>query len=153
MSNYWGPLLYLSDIADGWGSDNWSQIDGVILTSEVREYTVKKSVHYDDGRQSTTSEPEYEPSMLYRYSVGDVEMQGYRIAIGNSGYSDRAQAQIIVDKYPQGEDIQVYYDPDNPESSLLEPGLPSFPWGGIFSSLLLIGIGFLTYKVISKLEL
>jgi len=132
-----GLLLLWSDISDvsrGWGSANWSQTEGIVKSSKVREHMDRVRT-LSDGRESTTSVPKYEPSLIYSYTVEGVEWEGYRIAVDAYGYSDREAAQRVVDRYPKGQRVQIHYDPDNPEDSLLEPGLKAFPWGGILSSL------------------
>jgi hypothetical protein len=69
-----------------------------------------------------------EASITYAYTVGGSALQGSRIKIGASS------ARSMVQQYPTGADVQVYYDPAKPSSAVLEPG------GSGLTLLLVIGI-------------
>ena len=48
-----------------------------------------------------------------------------------------------VEKYPEGSQVRVYYDPENPETSTLEPGPGQGDW-----LVLAIGLGTLVFGVL-----
>jgi hypothetical protein len=64
----------------------------------------------------------YQARVGYRYKVGD----RYYVATGVShdvaGFGTRSAAQRVVDRYPEGATVTVYYHPDDPTQAVLEPG-------------------------------
>lgn len=64
----------------------------------------------------------YQARVGYRYKVGD----RYYVATGVShdvaGFGTRSAAQRVVDRYPEGATVMVYYHPDDPTQAILEPG-------------------------------
>lgn len=60
--------------------------------------------------------------MNYAYSVGARRYVGHQVGIVRQGRSTLdAAAQEIVEKYPPGADVTVYYDPKHPATAVLEP--------------------------------
>ena len=57
-----------------------------------------------------------------------------RFSFGSYGSSNREHADSIVAEFPAGKKVPVFYDPENPESAVLETG-------GTFFTYLPIGIG------------
>ena len=57
-------------------------------------------------------------SVTYAYTAGGTTLQGNRVSVGVTGGNARA----IVQKYPAGTDVQVFYDPSKSSSAVLEPG-------------------------------
>ena len=75
------------------------------------------------------------PHIEYSYSVDE---RIYRQVLKFSGDITPTQefAKSYVEKYPVGASVQVYYNPANPETSTLEPGLGKGDW-----LILAIGLG------------
>ena len=101
-------------------SANWPAIEGVIIFSEVHEGCCGE---YHEG---------WWPSVSYRYSVDGREYISDNIevtdfSIGNIGYF----ARQVIQRYPVGECVKVYYNPENPAIAVLEPGVPDND-GGIW---------------------
>jgi hypothetical protein len=113
----------------------WSALtllfDGFLVISTVRQVRaltfastggtiISSSVtSRDDGDGGTT----YGVAMQYRYSVGDREYSGHRFRYDTSGSSDCAWANTAVAERPPDTKVDVFYDPRNPEDSVLLPGL------------------------------
>ncbi|MBP7593115.1 MAG: DUF3592 domain-containing protein, partial [Chloroflexi bacterium] len=62
--------------------------------------------------------------------------EGQTIKFGENSYSSERKAQAILDRYPNGQRIAVFYDPTQPDKAVLEPGVS----GG---SYIVLGIGLL----------
>jgi len=74
---------------------------------------------------------------VYEFTVDGVRYEGTRVAYGDYGTGNTSHARSIVDRYPEGKQVTVYYMPGDPEECLLEPGLKAQAWfipliGGIF---------------------
>ncbi len=71
-------------------------------------------------------------SLDYIYLVGDKIYDGHNLDSGWSCFSSPKRVKEILKKYPTGKKVYVYYNPNNPSQSLLEPGLNwsiYFLWG------------------------
>jgi len=113
-------------------STDWPTAQGQIMASSVDRRRSSSS----NGGSSTT----YQAEILYQYSVADTAFNSNRVAYGDYGSSSPSHARRIVNRYPVGKTVIVYYMPDNPEESLLEPGLQMQSW-------FLPGFGFIFFTV------
>lgn len=139
-------------------SSDWPSVDGKIIDSRVEEEKNKRT----GSRTNKTplNQKRYQPKVDYSYSVNDKSFKGTRISYSDHGYlgkskeitimgvtryssnaDAKAGAQKIVQKYPKGKKVTVYYMPDNPSKSLLEPGFSYkvFAWPICGFVLLVIG--------------
>lgn len=89
----------VSCITGGIASTSWPSVAGTITRSEL--YT-----SFED--QSTS------PYVTYVFTVSDRQYTGGRVSFG---FSSR-----VLERYHVGQTVQVYYSPENPERSVLEPG-------------------------------
>jgi hypothetical protein len=84
--------------------------EGEILSSIVTQ---------TDGVKGTT----YGVGIRYTYSVGGRPYTGSRYRYDTSSSSDSAWAKAVVAARPPGSKVPVFYDPANPQNSVLAPGL------------------------------
>ncbi len=91
-------------------SSSWPTTEGRVLSSHVDSYV--------DSEGDTM----YSAEVYYEYIVGGATYRGDLIRFGsNSGStSARRSQQRIVDNYPVGASILVYYNPDDPTDAVLE---------------------------------
>ena len=66
--------------------------------------------------------PLYYPQLEYEYSIGGRNYTGTRIAM-ILPRSDFRFKKRIYEQYPVGTLVSVFYDPRDPENSVLEPGV------------------------------
>lgn len=120
-------------------SRGWPTADGVITVSQFTSNTDR-----DSG--STT----YGASIAYDYTVNGASYTGSNVHFGQYSTSDPSYGRSIVNRYPLGKQVMVYYDPDNPSESVLEPGAgwSSFMVAGIGILFALVGFigGFFQFK-------
>ena len=91
-------------------ANHWPTVMGTILESRVQVRT-----------SSSDTGTEFDPIIRYQYRVQRQQyVNNTWQKIGNS--PTRHQAQEIVNRYPQGKRTTVYYDPENPQNSVLVPG-------------------------------
>jgi hypothetical protein len=109
-------------------SKEWPTADGVVLRSSIR---LEHSTDSDD--RPTTS---FAPHVLYQYVVASRVYKAERIAFGPfSGTRDWAERDLA--RYRVGERVNVHYDPNDPETAVLEPGGTS-----VYALLLAVGLLF-----------
>lgn len=109
----WGGV----DLARGKASKSWPSVQGRVTQSKEEIST--------DGSRAV---------VVYDYRIGDKQYSCGRVSFGQYGYSRDQCAGSIVDRYPKGGTVRVYYKPDEPDVAVLEPGVSD----GVF---LLIGVG------------
>jgi len=125
-----GVFLLIGGGLTAWGwtilqnaraSATWPTAEGVITASEVT-------------RSSSEDGVSYRPEVAYDYQAGDQFHTSYTIKFGENSYSSRGRAEAIAATYPVGQQVTVYYDPEQPSRSVLEPGVS----GG---SYIVLGVG------------
>jgi hypothetical protein len=115
---YWGWTI----LQNARASASWPSAQGQIVNSYVSHSTDS------EGGDS------YSPEVTFEYTVNDQRYQDTRIKFGENSYSSNNRAQEVVNRYPIGQTVAVYYDPAEPETAVLEPGVTS-------GSYIVIGIG------------
>ncbi len=89
----------------------WIKIDGNIVVSEVK---IPLSHTSDD-------QSDVDAVVRYRYVVGGQNRESDRIKFGGQPSLSLGFADTLVAKYPVGRQVDVYYDPKDPKSAVLEP--------------------------------
>lgn len=117
-------------------SQQWPSVEGSITLSDM-------ATNYDSEDGSVT----YSAKVLYTYSVGGTERMGSTVAFGDYGSSDPSHAGSIVSRYPTGSVVLVYYDPADPNSSVLEPGATWSSFVGVIAGIVFLAIGILGFVI------
>ena len=102
-------------------SRTWPHAQGTMLVSEV-EMDVSTSPR-GPGRTSSTS-TSYTPRVEYRYEVDGKSHKGTRFELLERGEGTRAEVAAKLEKFAEGSQVTVYYDPGDPAKSVLKPGTP-----------------------------
>jgi Protein of unknown function (DUF3592) len=116
----------LRSVEQSIASRDWPTVEGEVVRSAVHmtESPVKKN-----GREVPNKKRRsYSPKIEYRYTVKGQELTGTRVTIDDESLGTEASAQAIVDKYPAQAKVKVSYQPDQPATSVLEPG----SWAGSY---------------------
>ncbi|BBL74510.1 DUF3592 domain-containing protein [Methylomagnum ishizawai] len=106
-----GIILLLSghgNIKQAWQSLSWPSVDGEILYSDV---------------VMASGVGQYQAIVKFQYSVDSEQYIGDTIAFTQAYSRDKSSLQNLVAAYPIGSNPKVYYDPKNPSTSVLKPGL------------------------------
>ena len=124
-------LLFFSirDFINAKESISWPCSQGRITSSWVR---------FDPGAEEGSS---YQPRVTYEFYINWKRYEGNRIAFGDNNTESSFSAQRIVDRYPVGKEVKVYYKPDNPHTCLLEPGLKAQAYYLLIVGLIFFGQG------------
>lgn len=78
---------------------------------------IKSRVEVSGGENTTVS-----PKVIYTYEVRGKLYQCDQIRAGDKFWSvsSSQSAYQTIDQYPEGLDVTVYYNPNNPEEAALE---------------------------------
>ncbi len=118
--SYWGWNI----LQDAQASSTWPTAEGRVTSSEVARVS--------DADGGVT----YSPKIIYEYTANGVQYEGHTIKFGENTYGSKRKADGIAADYAIGKTVIVYYDPQEPERSVLEPGVS----GG---SYIVLGMGVL----------
>jgi Tfp pilus assembly protein PilV len=103
-----GMLYYArSASAKAQQSLSWPQAEGAISHSAVLQQMQQTS--------SSNNAATYKADVTYRYKVQGRDYSSERITLADFS-SSTGRAQGIVDRYPDGATVTVYYNPVNPNS-------------------------------------
>jgi hypothetical protein len=85
---------------------------------QINESRVSHSVYTDTDGDSRDS---YTPYVEYTYQVAGQTYTGREITFGfKQGFSNASKAQAMLAKFPVGAQVNVYYDPADPQQAVLE---------------------------------
>jgi hypothetical protein len=124
-----GGLLIFLSIRDGRTSKaslQWLSVPGTVVFSQW--------VNYATAGEPPSSAPE----VKYTYVVNGQTWQSSRVKFGG------VARQKILDKYPNGNPVQVFFDPQQPSNAVLEPG-------GSTQVMLFAGIGTFVFCLLMAL--
>lgn len=93
-------------------SAGWPHTDGEIRESQLIT------------REQRDGSFVFRAHVVYAYIALGIEYEGERIRFGTDGAAspNRHRAEQWVEEYPAGRKVTVYYDPQSPSESVLEPG-------------------------------
>ena len=96
------------------GSCSWPSVVGAITESRIERITTGHGTH-DDAR------------VRFRYTVNDASYENDKIAFGLArGMLTWGHGQRLVARFPTDATVPVFYNPNNPSVSCLQPG--GFGW-------------------------
>jgi hypothetical protein len=107
------------NFVEGYGSRHWPQCQGYIVSARV-----------------TPHQHRFTADISYKYDLAGATYSGNRVAFLQHSFDGMSPAQALVDRFPKGKEIPVFYSPGNPERAVLEPGIT-------FDIILLLVVGVL----------
>ncbi|MGB4270391.1 MAG: DUF3592 domain-containing protein [Spirochaetota bacterium] len=107
---------------------SWPHTEGVIVTSHMDKRYVK-----GQGYQHFAN-------ITYEFEVGGEKYRGSQISFKNLDIPDEELLRL----YPLGKKVKVYYDPDDPSYSLLEPGISIQTYTALFIGIVLLVVAIST---------
>ena len=117
-------------LQNGRDSENWPSTQGQIVNSAVR---------VSSDEDGTT----YHADVTFDYVVNDHRYTGDEVSFGQYGSSNRNHAREIVARYASGTGVLVYYNPEQSQTAVLEPGVT-------WSSFFILGMG-LCFSIIPSI--
>ncbi len=92
-----------------WNAVNWPTTKGIIVKSELEKHlSIKTS---------------YEAFIEYTYQIGEKQYKSKDVRARGSNAKYRSELTPLVEKFPAGKEVTVYYNPVNPSDALLEVGV------------------------------
>ncbi len=105
----------------------WPQTKGVITVSSLEQGYFKELKGYYGNIE-------------YDYSVGDTRYHGTRLSFNKVHLAVEDAWRPVMDRYPVGKPVAVYYDPANPNFAILEPGLHGEVHDTFILAIVIIGL-------------
>ena len=119
----------------GFSSSSWSNADGKVTESRVEQ---SASISTDSRTGAQYNVVFYSAALTYEYTVEREAYVGHAVTVSaDIATSSRLDASAVVERYPAGREVRVYYKPGQPASSCLEVGVV----GWMNGVLMLIGLG------------
>lgn len=106
----YGTFYVARGILRGLRSDTWRETSGVIVFSKVERYYRGK----DLAKEMLI--------LSYHYTVDGNVREGKRLSFNNFAWFF-GDLKKLEAKYPQNQEVTVYYDPRAPENAVLEKGI------------------------------
>ena len=72
--------------------------------------------------------------MNYFFEIDDKRYEGNTISFGNVSNNNRSDAEAELKSYPKGKEVRVYFNPEDPDDSVLKKGVVWPMW-------IVIGVG------------
>lgn len=126
--------FWYSQIADSIRSNSWPAVQGTILSAELHVST------------DTDSDKTYYPKISYSYNVAGHEYTAEKLQFVPDGFG-KNWATRKLNAYPVDSVVEVSYDPDTPQTAVLEPG-GKFKW-----YLFITGVALAFWSVFTTLAL
>ncbi len=123
--------LYGQFLWDGWRSQRWQAVHGVVMESGLaRVMSPRSTLSY------------WEPRLRYTYTVEGMTVEGTRLSFQWEKTPDRdaLETQLKREWLP-GEAVTVWVDPADPVQSVLKPGTSGWLTLFVGTGLVLLGVG------------
>jgi hypothetical protein len=116
-------------------SRNWPTAPGTIVMSQLITKTDANLTEIRDLLTTTT----YGAKIRYSYTVAGRSLKGGRVGwtAGRLARTDH-DARKRMTKYPVGQQVTVYYQPDNPENAVLETAAEGLVTRGLLTATFLV---------------
>lgn len=122
-------------------SKDWPTVQGMVSFSDIHS-------SISDGDEM------YRVVIEYNYTVQAENYTGNRITAVSSSTSSFSEVDKDLSKYPEGEMVSVYYNPEAPGISMLEPGAGFFTYMITYGPLLFCFVGLIMLlQVLKKIGL
>jgi hypothetical protein len=119
------------NIYQAYESSSWPYVQGRIISSEIKSHS---RTYTNTTTNSEESETVYDAHINYDYVINGIAYSNDDVKIGGIIKTNTTiWARKLLDKYPQGKVVNVYYKPEDPSQSVLEKGLQLSTWS--FSAL------------------
>jgi hypothetical protein len=104
---------------------NWPQTEGIIQSVKMTHSSNKHDI--------------YGVKISYQYKVANISYSSERVSFGELETTEESHAQAILDRYPVGKQVMVFYSIANPTSAVLETGIHGQTWVTLIVSTSFLG--------------
>jgi len=120
-------------------SENWPTTEANILNVDIEKVSMKAGY-------------QYEIKILYEYYIENKRYISNRYSFGESETSDKYKIEKLVNKLKGQKNITVFYNPNDPNTSVIETGMQWRHWKILFFSVLFLGLGIFFFMVYRGLK-
>jgi hypothetical protein len=99
----------------------WHNIKGSHFTDTIRLSKIPNRIVSAETYQGKRNVVHY--AIEYEYAVEGQKFRSDKVTFSHTGESGAGFAERYVSKYPVGAQVTVYYEPDDPDFSALEPNV------------------------------
>ncbi len=127
----WTFAMGTSKALEGMNALSWPTVQGRIIMSKSDEMRTSKDIRV--ARLCMRLD--------YLYMVDGVIYEGHRVSVGWQCFGSESRIKALLKRYRPNTVVTVYYNPEMPQRSLLEPGLDwtvFFLWGVSLTTLSLV---------------
>jgi len=104
-------------VKQGYDTLSWTSTNGTVVQSAINKELRRKYRLFGDYN--------YQPDIKYQYSVNGRQYSSSEISVADwFTTSNLSEAEEITARYPLNGKVPVYYDPNRPDQSYLEIGIP-----------------------------
>lgn len=122
-------------LINGARSSKWPNVEGTVVATDVKEHRSRR------GGKS------YSPEVQYQYSVNGASYASSRMSYGDAGSSSSMEGALkTLGNYPVGKKISVYYNPSEPSTAVLVPGITSLSYLFPAIGVCMLSIGLFTAR-------
>jgi len=137
----WATVDGAAYAAEAASSEDWPTVDGRILESKVN-YVWSSGSNLDGSYRPQPRPPKkvYGARIRFEYVVDGRSFDGKRISFGSVGGGESG-ARDLVERFPLGATVPVFYDPEDPAQAVLiagSEGVYVFPLVGVIMTVLAI---------------
>ncbi|HVF72946.1 MAG TPA: DUF3592 domain-containing protein [Chthoniobacterales bacterium] len=100
-------FLGLRSLSAARASQLWPSTPGKITSSQLMA-------------GGTRSKPWYKPQVTYTFAVNGQAYTGENVFFGNARSNSSGKPQAVVDRYREGAEVEVFYNPHQPQQAVLE---------------------------------
>lgn len=114
----WTSFYGINKITTAWSIKNWPTAEGEIIFSEVETKLMSDSS--EDVKEL------FRIKIDFKYTVDNKVYHCDEVKHGSSSFydSNKNGKMRIVETYPAGKIVTVFYNPESPSNSVLETGIP-----------------------------
>ncbi|MDN3276331.1 DUF3592 domain-containing protein [Frankia sp. RB7] len=130
----------------------WPTATGGITHSEVIEENIEEKTDHDNKPATSKLVHRYQVDLRYAYKVGKRDYTGTEVNWGGTMISGlREVVEKDAAKYRPGQHVKVYYDPDRPSHSVLEPASRDGALGPLIGAAVCAVVGGLFLTILIKI--
>ncbi|MFX0040918.1 MAG: DUF3592 domain-containing protein [Candidatus Heimdallarchaeota archaeon] len=119
----------------------WPVVIGEVISSEMKP-KYKKLAEFAEAVHTVASI--YRPDITYTYEIDGEKYTNNTVRpVGRNLYKDKPLVQRVLNLFPEGYKVYIFYNPKNPQNSMLDPWIRFSPVAiTVPTALIFLGLGF-----------
>ncbi|MFX1377428.1 MAG: DUF3592 domain-containing protein [Promethearchaeota archaeon] len=119
----------------------WPVVTGEVIQSQMKP-KYKKLAEFADTFHTPAAI--YQPDITYTYEIdGEKYSNNTLRPTGRNVYKEKPLVQRVLNIFPEGRKVYIFYDPQNPQKSVLDPWIRFSPVAiTVPTALIFLGLGF-----------